>query len=438
MNTVTTGSPPSSLAPAFATAVPGILLIPALTMSVGWGLRGFIGGGSLGAMIPGALVALALCHCLRVPSAVAGRIAAFGAIGVGFGGQETYGQTVGLVVNGGELFWRSVVGLGVKGAVWGFLGGAVLGVSFLRDLSRRTLFVALPLLVAGTWLGWRFIDQPKLIYFSNLLDRPREEVWAGLLMGGFGFLGWMIYVLRDRARVPVVFALLGLVGGGIGFAFGGVSFAAGKAWGGTVELYPGWKQMEFTFGLCFGAALGLAAYWLRHDIAAATRTMTPPTPARGWPMVAAVVGSVAFGAAAIWGSSALPVRFSYTVAGAALLGLVYMSERAAWQIAITITAGAFLLYVGKFFTLNHPGFHPAVATTIALVLTALLSAWIAVRQASGREMATWALRVLLWTSVGAGVAHAGWHREISPALVMVVSVFVVGAIIITRGTRARQ
>jgi hypothetical protein len=210
------------------------------------------------------------------------------------------------------------------------------------------------------------------------------------------------------------------------------------AMGGTVELYPGWKQMEFTFGLLFGAALGLAAYWLRHDIVAATRIESPPSPRRGWPVVLAVVGSVAFGAAAIWGSSALPVRFSYTVAGAALLALVFISERAAWQIALTITAGAFLLYVGKFFTLNHPGFHPAVATTVALVLTAALSAWIAIRHASGREMTTWALRVLLWTSVGAGVAHGCWHREITPALAMVVIVFVIGAIIITVQIRSRR
>ena len=36
------------------------ILFPALAMSVAWGFRGFIGGGPLGAMIPGALAALAL------------------------------------------------------------------------------------------------------------------------------------------------------------------------------------------------------------------------------------------------------------------------------------------------------------------------------------------------------------------------------------------
>ena len=50
------------------------VLLPAVTMSVGWGLRGFIGGGSLGAMIPGALVALVLCRGLGLPDAICGRM----------------------------------------------------------------------------------------------------------------------------------------------------------------------------------------------------------------------------------------------------------------------------------------------------------------------------------------------------------------------------
>ena len=68
-------------------------LFPAATMSLGWGLRGFIGGGSLGAMIPGAMLGLALCLLFGRTRDI-GLIAAFAAVGIGFGGQETYGQTV--------------------------------------------------------------------------------------------------------------------------------------------------------------------------------------------------------------------------------------------------------------------------------------------------------------------------------------------------------
>ena len=61
-------------------------LFPAFAMSLGWMLRGYIGGGPLGAMIPGAMIGLALCLLLG-RERDAGLIAAFAAIGVGFGGQ---------------------------------------------------------------------------------------------------------------------------------------------------------------------------------------------------------------------------------------------------------------------------------------------------------------------------------------------------------------
>ena len=40
-------------------------LLGAIAMSLGWGLRGSIGGGSLGAMIPGAMIGLVLCLLLN-------------------------------------------------------------------------------------------------------------------------------------------------------------------------------------------------------------------------------------------------------------------------------------------------------------------------------------------------------------------------------------
>jgi hypothetical protein len=40
-------------------------------------------------------------------------------------------------------------------------------------------------MVLGTWLGWKFINDPKLVYFSNRFDRPHGEFWAGLCMALF-------------------------------------------------------------------------------------------------------------------------------------------------------------------------------------------------------------------------------------------------------------
>jgi hypothetical protein len=234
---------------------------PALTMSLGWGLRGSIGGGPLGAMIPGAMVGLALCLLLGRTSD-AGRIAAMAAIGVGFGGQETYGQTVGLSLQP-ETFRWAILGFAIKGAAWGILGGAFLGIALGRIATKRAA-IGFALMAFGTWIGWLAINNPKLVYFSNRLDRPREELWAGLILGGIFLLAWL------RTRVAWLFALAGAIGGGVGFGFG----ASLQPWGRDVwAAMPlgWWKAMELTFGALLGLAYGVSAWRLRHELKARAR-----------------------------------------------------------------------------------------------------------------------------------------------------------------------
>src|SRR6476619_5023497 len=73
-----------------------LLLLAALAMSLGWGIRGDYGH-EAGAMIPGALLALAACltsgrqDWLRRASLVA----LSGAVGWAFGGQMSYGVVIG-------------------------------------------------------------------------------------------------------------------------------------------------------------------------------------------------------------------------------------------------------------------------------------------------------------------------------------------------------
>jgi hypothetical protein len=126
-------------------------VLGAVTMSLGWGLRGSIGGGSLGAMIPGAMIDLVLCLLLGRRSD-SGLIVAFAAIGVGFGGQETYGQTVGLSLQP-ETFWWAILGFVIKGAAWGLLGGAFIGLALDRPHHTNKQ------LLAG--FGIMFIDKYK-------------------------------------------------------------------------------------------------------------------------------------------------------------------------------------------------------------------------------------------------------------------------------------
>ena len=75
------------------------ILFPAISMLLGWGLRGYIGGGPFGAMIPGAMVALSLSMLLELPMAITSVLVVFGVIGVGLGGEMTYGQTLGFLKN---------------------------------------------------------------------------------------------------------------------------------------------------------------------------------------------------------------------------------------------------------------------------------------------------------------------------------------------------
>jgi hypothetical protein len=333
-------------------------------MSLGWGLRGYIGGGPLGAMIPGAMVALALCLLLDRDGDDAGVIAAFGAVGIGFGGQMTYGQTVGYSVAADTMWW-GLLGLGVKGAIWGFLGGAVLGVAFLRNRyeSRDTVF-GLLLMVAGTWLGWRLINEPRLIYFSNPLDRPRPEVWAGLFVGAAFLLVWLRS--RNSTSLPLRFALWGLAGGGIGFFVGGLLQSLGRQFApGLIHDY--WKLMEFTFGFSFGAALGRCAWRCRSELAARHATPRRPLAIVAIPLIAALATT-----------DALPSRFDYTIAGAALLAAALYSASAAWQIAITMTYCAFSIdFVRSRPEMNQPALWAAVAIT-----TVVVGIWVARRSSS--------------------------------------------------------
>ena len=54
------------------------IFFPAIAMMQGWGLRGHIGGGPFGAMIPGVMVALTICLLLEMPATLTSVIVVFG------------------------------------------------------------------------------------------------------------------------------------------------------------------------------------------------------------------------------------------------------------------------------------------------------------------------------------------------------------------------
>jgi len=329
----------------------------AVTMSLGWGLRGYIGGSSLGAMIPGAMIGLALCLLLDREEDAA-YIAAYSAIGVGFGGQETYGQTVGLSFLPETYSW-AILGFALKGGIWGFLGGAVMGIAFSpKPQNKRSITWGFALMVAATYAGWKLINEPKLIYFSNRLDRPRAELWAGLVLGALALL--LFLWQRGMGRLPWRFAFWGGLGGGIGFASG----AALQVWGRGVDpnfAVGWWKMMEFTFGACLGGAFAFCAWLHRSEIrggAPAAEDLPPPLRTALLAAVIVILMAVAL-------HPRLGTRMNYTVVGALLLTLVLYWRPAAWQAAITTTYCAFAVDLMR----NRPEYSAAGMWTFIVVST---------------------------------------------------------------------
>lgn len=333
-------------------------LYPAIAMSLGWGLRGYIGGGPLGAMIPGAMVALVLCLLLEREESDAAIIAAFGAVGVGFGGEMTYGQTIGHSLKP-ETMWFGLTGLGVKGAIWGLLAGAIIGLALVRRFfCTRDIILGLSLMVCGTWIGWKLINEPKLIYFSNRYDKPRPEIWAGLLIGALLLLAWLAYC--HSTRIPQRLAAFACIGGGIGFFTGGAIQVMGRSQGPGI-FNDWWKVMEFTFGFCFGWALGYCAWRCRDELREAS-----PAPEGSpllWVLLLATCGATLAGI--------VPGRFSYTVTGAVLLAIAAGSAVMSRQIAITMTYCAFAID----FIRNKPQLDSRPLWVIVALTTSLVLYW---------------------------------------------------------------
>ena len=388
------------------------LAFPAIAMSLGWGLRGYIGGGPLGAMIPGAMVGLALCLLLGREGDSA-LVAAFAAVGVGFGGEMTYGQTVGLSLQP-EAYWWAITGFAVKGAAWGLLGGAMIGVALDRSRYRmRDLAGGLVFLVAGTWAGWRVVNEPRLIYFSNRVDRPRPEVWAGLLAGAAALLLWLAW--RGGVRLTARFAGWGAIGGGLGFASG----AAVQVWGtrvfGVFSL-GWWKVMELTFGALLGLALGGCAWRNRGEL-----TRDGEGPQAALPLAGAIAMAAGAIAATLLIDSRLPVRFGYVVAGALLLSLAPLSRTLCWEIAISLTCCAFALDLLK----NKPHL-PSAAMWVWVAGSTLATVKATAAMPRVRPMFLW----ITWAAVATSLIKA-FAPPASSEPVMMESIFVAMAALVT-------
>jgi len=256
-------------------AMARVVWLPALAMCLGWGIRGQFGG-ETGAMVPGAMVGLALALLSGWKAKDALRLAAVATFACSLGGMMTYGQTIGLVQNQypSPTYWWGLLGLAVKGGVWIGITGAFLAVAASDRYRPRELFFLmlglLMLFVAGVNLLNRPHSPPDAmppIYFSDPHSaKPRVEWWGGLW---FALIGLMVYTgAFKKHRQAVAMALWGVLAGAIGFSFGEVLQAWGthhKPFGeGAQRWIDWWKVMEMTFGFVAGA--GLSIGWHRTGL----------------------------------------------------------------------------------------------------------------------------------------------------------------------------
>lgn len=268
------------------------MLWPALAGGLGWGIRGQYGH-ETGAMMAGLLVGLTLATlwCREWTSRSAARAVALMTVAIGFGGSETYGQTVGLthdeaLVGNWEALRWGLLGLAIKGGVWIGFAGAFLGMGLggvrYRALEMLAIFGGMLVLM---WVGIGLINEPydpvrrilPRIYFSDdwrwepgALLKPRRERWGGLWLALLGLVAYVGWVRRDR----LAWRLAGwaMLGGALGFPLG-QCVQAFHAWnrelfrtGILADIDPvinWWNMMETTFGAVFGAVLGLGL-WLNR------------------------------------------------------------------------------------------------------------------------------------------------------------------------------
>ncbi len=139
---------------------PGALLLAALSLSLGWGIRGNYGH-ETGAMIPGALAAMAVC-LLSGREDWRSRVVFFGLFGMlgwGLGGSISYMQVIGYTHSGHAASqWYGFAGLFVIGFLWAGLGGAATALPAVYSDQKLNALLRPLALVVATCIAWQLLQ----------------------------------------------------------------------------------------------------------------------------------------------------------------------------------------------------------------------------------------------------------------------------------------
>lgn len=190
-------------------AAPGLrirtFLLAALSLSIGWGIRGNFGH-EYGAMIPGALTAIAVCllsgredwqrRCVH--------FAMFGALGWGFGGSISYMQVISYTHSGhapSQLY--GFLALFLIGFLWAGLGGAGTALPAVADRKRLTELFKPLIWILLLWTLLKFGEAPIAGYY-------KQAIWGGGTVDQSGLRHQNPFYWFDSDWLQAFFALVAL------------------------------------------------------------------------------------------------------------------------------------------------------------------------------------------------------------------------------------
>jgi len=262
-------------------------LLTALSLSVGWGVRGNFGH-EYGAMFPGALAAMAAVLLSGRPDWY-GRtpyFAMFGALGWSFGGSISYMQVIGYTHSGhSESVLYGFACLFVIGFLWAAPGGMGTALPAVADRRRITELFGPIAIVLAAWQFEGWVVEPWLHgqgYSLNWYDTD----WLGALVA-LG-VGLVLALVRRKVDHATSLILYMAVGWWVGFVI--LVLVLGLRM--TPPRGDNWAG-------CLGMTSALFAYWVRNGLLAVARAG----------LVAGVVGGISFAGASMIKLAAVTTGF---------------------------------------------------------------------------------------------------------------------------------
>jgi hypothetical protein len=229
------------------------ILLVGIAFGTAWAIRGQFGH-EPGAAMAGIIGASALIIAARRKDWYSKMlpVIASSAIGWGVTGMISYGMVVGYC-RAGDLL-NSTYGflsLFVIGALFGLLGGGLVGLSLNSSSSKRVKWPSLVAeMTAGGVIAYYFlIDQSELF-----MTPPRSEAWA-ICLGAGAAMVW--HMVRNGYTSALRVAFYAMLGAGFGFSFGNFLQITGT----SMKIpFNWWNVMEYNIGFWGGSGMAYGVF----------------------------------------------------------------------------------------------------------------------------------------------------------------------------------